>query len=125
MLNLIQDFYLCLCWELDVGTIEKIVHNIPSELHKKLVIFGARYVTHFEFLNLRQFWINWKKQNRVGPTHQSHGPNRGSPGHAECLLTVAAAALPALTASLPPFPPAVPAHRSRRHATIVHRLMRL
>jgi hypothetical protein len=29
-LNLFQDFYLHLYWALDLGTIEKIVHNIPS-----------------------------------------------------------------------------------------------
>jgi hypothetical protein len=53
--------------------------------------------------------INWKKnQNRVGPTPSVSQSERRRPGRVERLRTMEAAALPAPTASLPPFPPAVP-----------------
>jgi hypothetical protein len=35
-------FLALLCWELDVGTIGKIVHNIQASSMQKLRIFGAR-----------------------------------------------------------------------------------
>jgi hypothetical protein len=59
---------------------------------------------------LSQFWINLKKIETVW------GPDR-----TDDIPTAAVAALPTPTALLPPFP----AHHSRRHTAIIHRLMRL
>jgi hypothetical protein len=60
MVNLIQDFWLNIYWELDVGTMEKNVHNIPSYQNVKFENFWSKVMPSFSISKLSQFWIKWK-----------------------------------------------------------------
>jgi hypothetical protein len=100
-----------LCWELDVGTIEQIIHNILVQPHAKIANFWSNVRHKFSIFKFEPVWIIRENTKPRGPRASASLPG-WRPNRADRLWTAVAATMPAPTASLPP----LPAHRSRRHA---------